>query len=107
MQSDIITLAYRNMEVDNMRDNPIRVSFSKDEESLLSDILDECKYIGKAKWMKIAAREKLQRDKSQSNFSPMPVVQNHIPTNVIDTPPKQNNKLPIIGELTELFKNER
>jgi hypothetical protein len=95
------------MEADNMRDNPIRVSFSKDEEQLLKYILNECKYIGKAKWMKIAAREKLQRDKSLPNIISTPTVQSNIPDNVINATPKQNNKLPIIGELTELFQSGR
>ena len=42
----------------------IRVSFvdNEEEDKLYDDILEECKYIGKAKWMKIAAREKLERN---------------------------------------------
>jgi len=69
----------------------IRVSFTKDEEQLFNDILKECKYIGQAKWMKIAAREKLQRDREKNNNTSKAISNN-------------NNKLPIIKDLSEIFK---
>lgn len=42
----------------------IRVSFKDNEEEdrLYDDIITECKLVGKSAWMKIAAREKLERD---------------------------------------------
>jgi len=47
-----------------MRDD-IRVSFKNtpEEDQLYDDIIEASKYIGKAIWMKLAAREKLERDR--------------------------------------------
>jgi hypothetical protein len=90
------------MEAVIMEDNIIRVSFKNDsnEQQLKDDILSECKIIGKSAWMKLAAKEKLQRDKSQVNNVPSQSI------STVTAMPKQivNNKLPIINELSELFK---
>jgi hypothetical protein len=47
-----------------MENKSIVTSFAKDEDDkkLYSDIIKASKYIGKSKWMKLAAREKIERD---------------------------------------------
>jgi hypothetical protein len=40
----------------------ITVTFKKTEEKLYDDIMNECEIIKQADWMKIAAKEKLERD---------------------------------------------
>jgi hypothetical protein len=72
-------------------ENVIRVSFKNTEfeQNLKKDILDECIIIGKSVWMKLAAYEKIQRDR------------NKIANN---TNTKQNT--PVINSLDQLFKIE-
>jgi hypothetical protein len=43
----------------------IKISFKDDpeEDKLYDDIIHDCKFIGKSSWMKLAAREKLERDR--------------------------------------------
>lgn len=86
-------------------DDIIRVSFKKSEKKLYDDIMLECSIIGQSAWMKLAAKEKLERDKQPINKTVIPTVQITSVPNVNDTPQKQVNKMPIIDELSELFKS--
>lgn len=67
-------------------DNVFRVSFKKteQEQQLKVDILKECSVVGKSAWMKLAAKEKLERDKTNK--------------------PVQKNSNPVINDLSQLFK---
>jgi hypothetical protein len=47
----------------------IRVSFKDEEEQLYKDIMNCCNIVGQSAWMKVAAHEKLERDKNQNNKS--------------------------------------
>lgn len=51
----------------DMRNKPIRVTFKDNdlENELYDDIMKECTIIGQSTWMKQAAIEKLERDKSK------------------------------------------
>lgn len=42
----------------------IRVSFKDEEEQLYKDVMDCCEIIGQSAWMKVAAKEKLEREKN-------------------------------------------
>jgi len=77
-----------------MDDNIIRVSFKNNpsEQQLKQDILNESRLIGKSAWMKLAAKEKIQRDREKNNGN------NTIKKQV------NNNRLPIINDLCEIFK---
>jgi len=72
---------------------PIRVSFKQDETGLYNDIMKECSIYGKANWMKVAAIEKIQRDKVKTNN----IQQNKFASST--------THLPIYNELTDLFKS--
>jgi hypothetical protein len=77
--------------MDKKNPNVLRVSF-KDNEfemKLLNDIKQESIIVGDSAWMKLAAYEKLQRDKSK----------------IINTTPIQKSgiNIPIINDLSELF----
>lgn len=49
--------------------NNIRVTFqdTEFEKQLYEDIIEESKIVGQGRWMKVAAHEKLQRDKTNQN----------------------------------------
>jgi hypothetical protein len=55
----------------------IVVTFKRTEEQLYSDIIKSCEFIKYSDWMKIAAREKLERD-NLKNQSTMPRVNQSI-----------------------------
>jgi len=65
----------------------IRVSFkdNPDEDRLYDDIIAECKLIGKSAWMKIAAREKLERNYSGSSNKTQKIVTNNTQGGIIDS----------------------
>lgn len=64
----------------------IRVSFKEHEIGLYNEIIDECKIIGKSAWMKLAAKEKLNRDTN------VPTIQ------------KSSNNLSVINSPDQLFQ---
>ena len=72
----------------------IRVSFkdNPEEDKLYDDIIAECNLIGKSAWMKIAAREKLERNRGSSKSD-------SIKSQRITT----NNQAGIINSLDDLF----
>ena len=90
----------------------IRVSFKDNEceEQLYNDILDESKLVGQSAWMKIAAKEKLDRDKGKVVATSV----NNTPSNIVDKElPMSNAQLPqstttedsiVINSLDDLFK---
>ena len=71
--------------------NVIRVSFKDNdfEMQLLNDIRKESKLMGDSAWMKIAAYEKIQRDKDKNS--------NNIPM-------QKSNNTPIYNSLEDLLK---
>lgn len=72
--------------------NVIRVSFKDNdfEIKLLNDIREECVLMGDSAWMKIAAYEKIQRDRNKST--------NNMPIQ------KSNTNVPIINSFEDLLK---
>jgi len=70
----------------------IRVSFTEEQETLYNSIINECAIIGKSAWMKMAATEKLGRDKNSKSE-----------VNNVAMPRRENNN-PVIQSLDQLFK---
>lgn len=50
-----------------MRNKPIRVTFcdKESEDTLYKNIMEECELIGPCRWMKRAAKEKIERDRRE------------------------------------------
>jgi len=82
------------------------ISFAKKEEQLKRDIVDVSEHIGFTKWMKLAAREKLERDgKKERDINCAP----RKSESIINTPMNQpiqmkTNNSGIIDSLDDLFR---
>lgn len=83
------------------------ISFTKSEIQLKHDIVDASEHIGFTKWMKLAAREKLERDDKNNGcidynaHKKEPII--NTPKNL---PPQMKSENSIIGSLDELFKKQ-
>lgn len=85
----------------------IAVSFVNDEDELqlYDDILKASKGMKKSSWMKIAAREKLERESGINNVGIVHNVQNPINRQTVRTTDNQSqNGQSIVNSLDDLFK---
>lgn len=82
------------------------ISFTKKEEQLKRDIVDVSEHIGFTKWMKIAAREKLERDSKRDGCVDYATHKTEPIINIPMNQPTQmkTNSNNIIGSLDDLFK---